>query len=199
MKATSTAPKMPKSPEFIPLNSIDGIESIRSLSANLDDVFYPNKIRGSNPGKLGPTEIPKLTLVQLLLIQLWADMSITPIILNTLLQRVKLVTPHIQKSTVKKTADIALTSSQTGSKKEAQIHQHEYSSRMDKVPTGLLPKLALKTQRMYPDCLGIFILNPGLHKRRFITVNPCFLGKKDAIVSGIDTGGLRPAFNGFIG
>lgn len=189
MKATSTAPKMPKSPGFIPLNPIHGMQLIRLLSATFDWVLYPNKIKGSDPGNLGPTDIPKLTLVQLLLIQLWADISITPIILNTRLQRVKLVTPHIQKSTVKKTADIALTSSQTGSKKEAEIHQHEYSSRMDKVPTGLLPKVALKPQRMYPDCLGILTLNPDLHKRKFITVNPCFLGKKDAIVSGIDTVG----------
>ncbi len=195
MKATSTAPKMPKSPEFIPLNPIHGMQLIRSLSANFDCVLSLKKISGSDSGKLGPTDIPKLTLVQLLLVQIGADIAITPIILNTLIQRVKSVPPHIKISTVKKTADLALTSSQTGSKKEAQIHQHEYSSRMDKVTTGLLPKLALKPQRMYPDGLGVFTRNNGLPKQSFITVTPCFLlSKKDPIVSEIDTVGLRPAF-----
>jgi len=186
---------MPKSPEFIPLNPLHGIQLIRSLSANVNFVLYAKKISESDPGNLGPTDIPKLTLVQLLLVQISADIAITPIILNTRLQRVKLVPPHIKKSTVKNTADIAITSSQTGSKKEAQIHHHEYSSRMDKVPTGLFPKLALKPPRMYPDCLRVFTLNNRLPKRSFITVKPCLLGKKDPIVSGIDTVGLRPAFN----
>jgi hypothetical protein len=195
MKATSTAPKMPKSPEFIPLNPIHGMQLIRSLSANFDGVLSLKKISGSDPGKLGPTDIPRLTLVPLLLVQIGADIAITPIILNTLLHRVKSVPPHIKKSTVKKTADLALTSSQTGSKKEAQIHQHEYSSRMDKVTTGLLPKWILKPQRMYPDGLGLLTLNNGLPKPSFITVTPCFLlGKKTPIVSEIDTVGLRPAF-----
>lgn len=194
MKATSTAPKMPKSPEFIPLTPSYGTQLIRSLSATFDFVLYLKKISGSDPGKLGLTALPKLTLVQLLLVQIGADIAITPIILNTLIQRVKLVPPHIKKSLVKKTADRAITLSQTGSKKEVQIHQHEYSSRMDKVPTGLLPKLALKPQRMYPDGLGVFTRNNGLPKQSFITVTPCFLGKKDPIVSEIDTVGLRPAF-----
>lgn len=194
MKATSTAPKMPKSPEFIPLNPIHGMQLIRSLSANFDCVLSPKKISGSNPEKLDPTTLPKLTLVQLLLVQIGADIAITPIILNTLIQWVKLVPPHIKKFLVKKTADRAITLSQIGSKKEVQIHQHEYSSRMDKVPTGLLPKLALKPQRMYLDGLGVFTRNNGLPKQSFITVTPCFLGKKDPIVSEIDTVGLRPAF-----
>lgn len=194
MKATSTAPKMPKSPKFIPLNPFDGIELSRSFSAHFDFVLYPHKTSGADPSNLGPTDIPNLTLFQLLLVQISADIALNPIILNTLLPRVKSVPPHIIKSPVKKTADLALTSSQTGSKKEAQIHQHEYSSRMDKVPTGLFPKLALK-QKMHPDCLGLFTLNNRLPKSSFITVKPCFLGKKDPMVSGIDTVGLRPAFN----
>jgi hypothetical protein len=189
MKATSTAPKMPKIPELIPLNPFDGIHLIRSWSAHVDFVLYPEKISGSDPGNVGPTDIPKLTLVQLLLVQISADIALTPIILNTLLQRVKSVPPHIKKSTVKKTADLALKSSQTGSKKEAQIHEYEYSSQMDKVPTGLFPKLALKPPRMHPDYLGRFTLNNRWPKSSFITVKPCFFSKKDPIVSGIDTVG----------
>ncbi len=178
MKATSTAPKMPKSPEFIPLNPVKGIQLSRSLSANFDCVLFPQKISGSDPGKVGPSDLPNLTLVQLLLVQISTDIAITPIILNALIERVKSVPPHIKKSPVKKTADIATTSSQTGSKKEAQINQHEYSSRMDKVPTGLFSKLALKTQRMYPDCLRLFTLNNRSSKSSFITVDPCFFGQE---------------------
>jgi hypothetical protein len=197
MKATSTAPKMPKSQKFIPLNPIHRIQLSRSLSANIGFILYPPKAWSSTPANLDSIHIPKLTLVHLLL-QRSADIAITPIILNALLKRVKLGLYFI-KNYIVKTADIALKLSQTGSQKEVQIHQNEDSSRLDKVPTGLFPKLALKTPGMYPDCLGKITSNNGLPNRSFITVNPCFLSKKDRIVSGIDTVGLRPAFNRLIG
>lgn len=197
MKAKSTAPKMPKSPKIIPLNPPHRIQLSRSLLNNVDFVLYL-QINGSNPENLGHTHIPKLILIQIL-IQISADIALTPIILNALVQRVKSVTPHLKQIKIK-TANIALNLSQKGSKKEAKIHQNEYSSRMDKVATGLFPKLASKYPGMYCDYLKQKVtLNNNFPNRSFLTVYPCFFSKKDPMGSKIDTLGLRPAFNGLRG
>lgn len=104
---------MPKSQKFIPLNPIHRIQLSRSLLNNVDFVLSPQQISGSDPGNLGPNDIPKLTLVQLL-VQISGDIALNPIILNALGQGAKSVPPHIKKYPVQKTADIAINSSQKG-------------------------------------------------------------------------------------
>ncbi|AFY83586.1 hypothetical protein Oscil6304_4055 [Oscillatoria acuminata PCC 6304] len=120
--------------------------------------------------------------------------ALVPIILNPLLKRVKAIPPHIKNFTVK-TGNFALNLSRKGSRKEVQIHQDDYNSRTDKVPTGLFPKLALKNPGIYPDNLEQVPLKKQPCKSSFIAVNSCFLSKKTPIIGGRDTVELRPVFN----
>lgn len=193
MKATSIAPKMPKSQDFIPVNPIHRIQLRRSLSANIDFILSPQNIWNSDSGNLGQIHIPKLTQAQLLL-RRTAVIAIPPIILNTLVKQVKSFFPHIKK-TIDKTADRTLKLSQPGSKKEAQSHQHENSSRLDKVPTGLFPKLALKPSEMYSDSLGMVTPKNGYLTGVSNRLTLAFLGSKDRIISGIDRVELRAGLN----